>query len=448
MYDFSWAWMNLTFLLPYFGGSLFVMKSLEKKRFFWLKSFLFVLVLFGWAALWTYINSLVPESVADDIWFTHITFIVQFALMILYLSLAYKGNFWSSFFGTTVSYSLQHFANRLYLAICAFIVIYLYPSESFGNFWSQWPGILICFAVNGLSYFLWWYLVLRKFAFTDEKDFIDKKVQITSSAAVIVFSIFLNSVIAYRATDAVIVMVDFLISSCISMLVVNLLYSSAVEKRTGAENERLRKMLLDKKADYQASKDANDVLNIKLHDIKHLLQTLNDSASPTVIQNIKDNLSAFDPVLKTGNEAIDLIVNKKEKECHEKGIKFTCYLDAQGLNYISPYELYTLFDNALNNAIDAVMKCPKEKRIISLHSAKKDNLLQIVFTNYYNQNELLLKNGMPVSTKDRNYHGFGIRSMQLITKKYDGGVTCSTGDELFNLYLYLPLQEEKTEKAK
>ena len=232
---------------------------------------------------------------------------------------------------------------------------------------------------------------------------------------------------------------DFLLSLTISFLVILLDYSSVHENKTKRENERLLELLESEKNDYEKSKESYDLLNIKLHDIKHLLNTLNDSTSQSTINDIKDSLTSFEHFIKTGNEAIDVIVNKKEKECHQKGIRFTCFLDARGLDYISPYEIYTLFDNGLNNAIEASMKCEESKRVISIHGKRKEEFIQIIITNYFHEEISVNSKGLPITKKDKKFHGFGIRSMKMLSEKYDGDIHCEIKGELFNLYVSLPL---------
>lgn len=50
------------------------------------------------------------------------------------------------------------------------------------------------------------------------------------------------------------------------------------------------------------------------------------------------------------------------------------------------------------------------------------------------------RNGLPVSTKkDKNYHGFGLKSIQYTAEKYGGGVVCQNPDNYFVLQILLPI---------
>ncbi len=443
MYSFFWFWMNATFYIPFFFGALLVLRNTEKKNMWILKTCVAFLLFFGWSFAWQAIIYNLPSEFSESIPFSHITFFVQIAMMIGYIRLAYKVDIWTDFFATTVTYSLQHFSNRLYLVICSTLSMVIQDESLKSGLWSSWLGVIICFVVMGLSYFLWWFLLLRKFDQESFDNLVNKKVQVLTSAIVIVFSIFINSYIANDShTTAFIMNMGFLLSLAISFLVVLLDYASVYERKTMKENEKLVELLRSEKADYESSKENYDLINIKLHDIKHLLNTLNSSTDETTIHNIKESLTSFEHNIKTGNEAVDVIISKKKRECKEKKIKFTCFLDARGLEYISPYELYTLFDNAINNAIDASLKCSLENRIISVHGNKKDDFLQIIFTNYF-CDDVRLENNLPLTMKDKRFHGFGMKSMKMLAEKHNGNIYCSINENLFSLYINLPLNPVK-----
>ena len=440
MYSFLWFWMNFTFVFPFFFGAILVLKNVEKESHWYLKTAVSFLGFIGWMFLWQFVICSVDSSLSKSIPFSHLTFFVQIVMMILYIRFSYKVNIWTTIFATTITYSLQHFSNRLYLVICSVLSLVIHNDYFNNDLWYSWIGILLCCLIMGVSYFLWWLLLLRKFNQESFDELVDKKVQVITSGITIFASIFINSYIAnYPNVTSFILIMDFLMSLTISFLVILLDYSSVHENKTKKENEKLLELLENEKKDYEHSKESYDLINIKLHDIKHLLNTLNSSTSPSTIDNIKDCLTSFEHSIKTGNEAIDVIVNKKEKECLQKGIKFTCFLDARGLDYISPYEIYTLFDNALNNAIEASMKCDKDRRIISVHGKRKNEFIQIIITNYFKEDIAVNSSGLPITKKDRNFHGFGIRSMKMLSEKYDGLIHCEIKEELFNLYISLPL---------
>ena len=109
-------------------------------------------------------------------------------------------------------------------------------------------------------------------------------------------------------------------------------------------------------------------------------------------------------------------------------------------------DLYTLFGNALDNAIEGVRKLPADQRCISLLLHKKAGLIFIQFENPY-QDDIRMENGIPRTSKhDRNYHGFGIKSIIHTAEKYGGFVTIETEYKIFLLRLTIPAVQVTTQK--
>ncbi len=108
---------------------------------------------------------------------------------------------------------------------------------------------------------------------------------------------------------------------------------------------------------------------------------------------------------------------------------------------MSEADVYSLFGNLIENAINSVMSLQKDNRIISLTVKAKDNLLSINSHNYYSGN-LRMGNGIPLTPNPKdNYRGFGIKSMMLIVKKYDGTIAFNAKDQIFSINIFFPLRD-------
>lgn len=102
-------------------------------------------------------------------------------------------------------------------------------------------------------------------------------------------------------------------------------------------------------------------------------------------------------------------------------------------------DLYVLFANAFDNAIEASNKLPNEKRGISLTSTKKGKMLFIALKNNCLDN-IKFEDGSPITTKeDKEHHGFGTRSIKRIVEKYNGNVIFDVDNGVFILSITLPL---------
>ena len=94
----------------------------------------------------------------------------------------------------------------------------------------------------------------------------------------------------------------------------------------------------------------------------------------------------------------------------------------------------------MDNAIEAVEKFKhKEKRQIDVLIYRQQNFLVMNVINPLKGN-LVYEEELPVTTKgDKRYHGFGLRSMRYLVKKYDGFLSVSTEDGCFSLKILIPI---------
>ena len=117
--------------------------------------------------------------------------------------------------------------------------------------------------------------------------------------------------------------------------------------------------------------------------------------------------------------------------------------DASRLDFMKLEDIYAIFGNALDNAIEAVMDLEDvEKRIIGVKIITQNDLVAVQIQNYY-EKELRFQDGIPVTTKRNKYdHGFGMKSIRHIAEKYDGTITVQAKDHIFILQILLPVRSK------
>lgn len=149
-------------------------------------------------------------------------------------------------------------------------------------------------------------------------------------------------------------------------------------------------------------------------------------------------VSAYSDRYHTENETFNLILNETVMRCERAGIDFQCMADVRLLDGMRPGELYSLLGNGLDNAYEAAYKCG-EGRYIRVNLSCVTEMLSIHIENTFT-GELSYENGRLRTTKsDPGGHGFGIRSMEWIVKRYDGTISASDGDGIFSQDILLPL---------
>ena len=196
------------------------------------------------------------------------------------------------------------------------------------------------------------------------------------------------------------------------------------------------------KAQYELSKENIELINRKCHDLKHQiagLRNITDSEERRqVVDSIEKSVMIYDSILHTGNPILDTVLTEKSLVCQVNGIRMHGIIDGKLLFFMDAIDIYTLFGNALDNAIEANRKVEEEKRCISILIHEKVNLIFIQIENPYSE-ALHFKHGLPQTSKaDKDYHGFGMESIRTMAEKYGGFLTLETGQDIFVLRITIP----------
>ena len=153
---------------------------------------------------------------------------------------------------------------------------------------------------------------------------------------------------------------------------------------------------------------------------------------------MENTINIYDSLPKTGNHALDIILAEKSLYCQKNDISISYIIDGKKLNFIRESDIYSLFGNLLDNAIQSTIHLESEKRIISISVRSEGDLVSINSHNYYS-GQLQIQDGLPLTTKkDTRFHGFGVKSMVMIVEKYGGNISFSAKDQIFNLNILFP----------
>ena len=225
-----------------------------------------------------------------------------------------------------------------------------------------------------------------------------------------------------------------------------LLLQNSLEKKQHVEQEldMIQQLWYRQQDQYRLSQENIDLINRKCHDLKHQMAAIrhmkDDEEINRQLKEMEHSVMIYDSVVKTGNPVLDTVLTEKSLYCEEHQIVMTCMADGSHLDFIDRVDLYTMFGNAIDNAVESVMKLKdKEKRVIQVSVFHEKKLLMIRVKNHC-EDKLKFVDGLPVTTKkDKGYHGFGLKSMQHTAEKYGGTVVCQQLDHAFVLQILLPI---------
>lgn len=164
------------------------------------------------------------------------------------------------------------------------------------------------------------------------------------------------------------------------------------------------------------------------HDMKQsytVLETLlSENRTSEAMEYIRAGRSAIsetEVLVDVGNDFINSILNSKLGTAKQLGIEVICS-SVKDISGIEPVDLCTLLGNLLDNAIEAAEQCPPENRLIEVKITNSDGKLIIQVTNSIKGSVLNENSELHSTKKNPLEHGFGVRSIRLIAKKYSGTV--------------------------
>ena len=135
---------------------------------------------------------------------------------------------------------------------------------------------------------------------------------------------------------------------------------------------------------------------------------------------------------------MDVVLSETILKCKKSNIRFIHLVDGNCLQTLSYGEVYTLFGNALSNAVEATQAVKDAERVIRLTVRREFDFISIHVDNPFVTEPKFGADGLPKTIKaDVDFHGFGMRSMKMLAEKHRGTLTCTISENIFNLNILL-----------
>ena len=428
------------FMLALFAAQGMLLFRLQKRESYPLR-LLFSLVIYLAAA------ALYPSGAATA-WSNSLMFGCFFILSVFLSLFCYDISWNSCLFCCVAGYSVQHLASILYN-----MIITLGGFSQSASVYSTSPAsfrpveMLIFLEVYLLVYVAMHYIFIRRVGRHEDLS-ITSPFLFVLVLLMLVVEIVLNSLTISRQ-NAVSDLTYFVCVSVYNLLctlcVLMIMFGQILRKNLQNELEVVRQLRRQEKRQYNISKETIDMINVKCHDMKHQIHEIRHSGTITseALKEVEKSIGFYDAIVKTGCDALDVILAEKAFFCQKNSITINCIVDGEKLRFIKETDIYSLFGNLLDNAIHSVMKLEPEKRVISLAVKSHGKLLSVNSHNYY-EGDLRMDKGVPRTTSgDTSVHGFGVRSMMMTVKKYGGTISFKAENGVFNVNILFNLADQE-----
>ena len=155
------------------------------------------------------------------------------------------------------------------------------------------------------------------------------------------------------------------------------------------------------------------------------------------LDELDTDLNTMDTVVKTGNPMADAILNSKISLARSRNIPTQVDAHIPVKLKMSELDLCCIIGNLFDNAMEASMALPEEKRMIRVYMDMKGTQLYISFTNFTAAKKLS-KVGRGFKTSKGEGHGFGLVRIDDIVSRYDGYLSRNSEDGAFTTEILIP----------
>lgn len=172
--------------------------------------------------------------------------------------------------------------------------------------------------------------------------------------------------------------------------------------------------------------------------IKGMLEQGNIKELEEYVNLLNEKKPKEQPIIDTNHVIVNAILNTKYVEMRDKDILFVMKInDLSGLT-IRDDDLVVLLSNLLNNAIEACEQA-KEK-VVKMKFVIEDSQIILSVKNSIAELPTQVDGKIVTSKTDHpEEHGIGLKNVEEVVEKYNGGYVIDFDNELFSISMMIPL---------
>lgn len=304
-------------------------------------------------------------------------------------------------------------------------------------------------------------LCLRKFIARKWNDF-QKQTNLMRYAIIPFISICLIIIILSNDMGTLNAKMRYLMWGCLSisfianLLLVFFMKSDAEKNQLLFERKSLELVEAGKKREYKAMEEKLDLQKSLNHDFRNHLNCMQALVEHQNYEEVKAYLAQLNhkysietEQIDTHNIIINTVLNDKYNEAKETGAAIALQIGDLSDVAMKEIDIILLLSNMLNNAIEALKECKKNKVLRIKLELEHGEFLVAIQNSFEGERR---KNGDFYDTtkkKDADLHGYGLKNIRSTVEKYGGFSQFDSVGTEFHAVVIIPMQEKNSvEKSK
>ena len=317
--------------------------------------------------------------------------------------------------------------------------------EQFSNFSNDLLFVAIAFVFAFAFVAVDWKIFISNFK---KNKFSDYRFSIL--LGVVAFSLFVDELLIYFLHKTSSILLETASLGVLLLIIVAfhfIAYGMLSQNVSQQEVSLVKRLWAEDKKQYRLQKESIEMINIKCHDLRHQIAALKNSSgevSNKLIADMERSIDVTEYTFQTGNDVLNVIFSNIGIRCKQNGIDFSCMAEGSSLNFMEEMDIYSIFQNLLDNAFEYEDKYVEpDCKFISITVKNAGDMVQIHCENYCKAEipkEQLEQGNIETTNEDKSNHGFGLKSIKNTTKKYGGDFRIFLQDDMFQVNIIFHLK--------
>lgn len=207
---------------------------------------------------------------------------------------------------------------------------------------------------------------------------------------------------------------------------------------------RLHQTIQMQMEQYNEDKLRREAIQKMKHDYKNFLLAVRADIQTNHLEEAVDSINkkletgVMNALPQSGLYPLDAVVGYKSSLAERKGIALQVEYRLEGEPQVSSEDICVMVGNALDNAIEYLVAHENCVPVIQIDTIYKKGVMHIHIKNPVCMKVAIEKGNEIVSTKNEKNHGYGLKTIDYIARKYGGELLLACDDKFFdcNIWLY------------